>query len=172
MDNEDIDSGDSSNYESGSEAEDGQFGVYNFDDNDEDEDEEFDKFNKKSNMDDDLDMRDKFELPDEKAWGKKKKQYYLSDFDDTGHTSRNQKLLEDMKLEEEEALKIQKQIYSQLDEADFNFDEFVTKDETEIEPNLEGITANLENLSHRQKLELFYKQNPEFQFIVQDFIGN
>lgn len=59
-------------------------------------------------------------LPKLEAWGKSKKSYYNTDFVDKDFDGFNEKEEEAAKLEEEEALRIQKKLAEQFDDEDFS----------------------------------------------------
>lgn len=134
----------------------------------------FDEEDEKDSMASDIEgLEEKFDLPNEKAWGKKKQAYYSTDYVDADYASASQKDIADAELEEQEARNLQKRIADQLDEADFGLDLVVShKDDSEFEKDGENIKADLSKLSKRQKQELFEKESPEFKPLVNDFIGN
>lgn len=135
---------------------------------DEDEDEE-----EKDSMESDIEgLEEDFDLPNEKAWGKKKKAFYSTDYVDADYTSASQKEIADAELEEQEARNIQKRLAEQLDEADFGLDLVVSKeDDSECNQDGEHIKTDLSKLSKRQKQELFEKESPEFLPLITDFQG-
>lgn len=113
------------------------------------------------------------DLPNEKAWGKKKKDYYSTDYVDADYNSTSQIDNADAKLEEQEAKTLQKRLAEQLDEADFGLDLVVSKaDDSKFDRDGEHIEADLSKLSKRQKKQLFEKESPEFMLLVADLEGN
>jgi U3 small nucleolar RNA-associated protein 3 len=71
-------------------------------------------------MDSDLEGASDEELPNLQAWGKQKKQFYNTDYVDQDFGGfGGEKEEEAAKLEEEEALRIQKKLADELDEEDF-----------------------------------------------------
>ena len=138
---------------------------YNNDENEEDKD----------SMASDIEgLEEGFDLPNEKAWGKKKKSYYSTDYVDPDYTSTTQKDVADAEMEEQEARNLQKRLAEQLDEADFGLDLVLTKDNdnAEFEKDSEHIKADLSKLSKRQRQEILEKESPEFLPLVIDFQGN
>ncbi|OXU20615.1 hypothetical protein TSAR_014442 [Trichomalopsis sarcophagae] len=133
---------------------------------DEDEDEE-----EKDSMESDIEgLGDDYDLPNEKAWGKKKKDFYSTDYVDADYASTSQKEIADAELEEQEARNLQKRLVEQLDEADFGLELIVSKeDASECNQDGEHIKTDLSKLSKRQKQELFEKESPEFLPLITDF---
>lgn len=86
----------------GSDSEDSEVEVFGFDQEDDSDG--------KDSFDSDMDVKkqDDYDLPDKKAWGKKKKSYYHTDYVDDDYDTITEKKLEAAKLEEEEALDAQK----------------------------------------------------------------
>ncbi|XP_076277557.1 UTP3 small subunit processome component Sas10 [Lasioglossum baleicum] len=117
-------------------------------------------------------LQEDYDLPNEKAWGKKKKAYYSTDYVDPDYATTSQKDLADAEMEEEEARNIQKRLAEQLDDADFGLD-FIqpTKpNEKEILDDTEQfIKTDLSKLSKRQKQALMEKESPEFMVLVNNF---
>ncbi|XP_012257759.2 something about silencing protein 10 [Athalia rosae] len=110
------------------------------------------------------------DLPDERAWGKKKKAFYSTDYIDQDYASTNQQDLEAAEIEEQEARNIQKRLAAQLDEADFGLDLIEAKEnQPENEKQEEQIVkTDLSQLSKRQRQELVLKESPEFVGLVTD----
>ncbi|KAK6629717.1 hypothetical protein RUM43_003535 [Polyplax serrata] len=145
-----------------------------YDENEElDEYEEDDDEEKGNNSDIDMgsDLEDEEKLPDDRAWGKKKKSFYNTDFVDQDYDGIYQdEEAEIAELEEEEAKNIQKRLAQQLAEADFTITEAVTLAETvESTEKNELIKSDLTKLTKRQKLDLVKKESPEFFVLIQDF---
>ncbi|XP_031827034.1 UTP3 small subunit processome component Sas10 [Nomia melanderi] len=117
-------------------------------------------------------LQEDFDLPNEKAWGKKKKAYYSTDYVDPDYATTSQKDLADAEMEEEEAKNIQKRLAEQLDDADFGLDFIQTtkaKNE-EIQENAEQfVKTDLSKLSKRQKQAIMEKESPEFIALVNDY---
>ncbi|XP_058791038.1 something about silencing protein 10 [Phymastichus coffea] len=140
--------------------------VMGFEDEDADEDED-----ERDSMASDIEgLEEKFDLPNEKAWGKRKQAYYSADYVDPDYTSVSQKDIADAEMEEQEARNLQKRIAEQLDEADFGLDLVISrKDDTDFDKDGEHIKTDLSKLSKRQKQELLEKESPEFVPLVTDF---
>ncbi|XP_034186736.1 UTP3 small subunit processome component Sas10 [Osmia lignaria lignaria] len=113
-----------------------------------------------------------FDLPNEKAWGKKKKAYYSTDYVDADFASITQKDLAEAELEEQEARNIQKRLAEQLDDADFGLDFIQSKKSDEQESHEDTkqlVKSDFSKLSKRQKQALMQKESPEFVALVNDF---
>lgn len=106
------------------------------------------------------------DLPDTKAWGKKKRSYYATDYvdEDYGGFGNDE---EAALMEEEEAKNIQKRLLEQLSEEDFSIDFFKKAEKSETETAV--IKSDLSQLSKRQKLQLLEKESPEFAGLIDDF---
>ncbi|PNF29141.1 Something about silencing protein 10 [Cryptotermes secundus] len=112
-------------------------------------------------------------LPNVRAWGQKRKNFYNTDYVDHDYGGFDEKAVEAAECEEEEARAIQKRLAEQLDEGDFSLDMFAQvplQKEKEVEE--EVIKTDLSKLSKRQKLALLEKESPEFFGIVEDFKAN
>ncbi|KPI95606.1 Something about silencing protein 10, partial [Papilio xuthus] len=107
------------------------------------------------------------DLPDSKAWGKKKKSYYSTDYvdEDYGGFGDDE---EDALMEEQEAKNIQKRLIEQLADEDFSL-EFFSPPTEEKEVKEKVIKSDLSHMSKRQKLQIFEKESPEFAGLVDDF---
>ncbi|XP_015430257.1 PREDICTED: something about silencing protein 10 [Dufourea novaeangliae] len=119
-------------------------------------------------------LRENFDLPNEKAWGKKKRAYYSTDYVDPDYATSSHKDLADAEMEEEEARNIQRRLAEQLDDADFGLD-FIesTKDDDKgiQEATDQFVKTDLSKLSKRQKQAIMQKESPEFMALVNDFKG-
>lgn len=128
-----------------------------------------------SSMDSDIDEpQDDDDLPDERAWGKKKKDYYSADYVDPDYSTATHKDTEKAELEEQEARKIQMRLAEQLDDADFCLDLIQTSAEQDDEadqPAVEIIPTDLSKMSVREKRAMFHRENPEFQPLISDVIS-
>lgn len=120
-------------------------------------------------------LQENLDLPNEKAWGKKKKAYYSTDYVDPDYATASQKDLANAEMEEEEARNIQKKLAEQLDDADFGLDLVVqpkkSEEEEEVQKEEEEqfIKTDLSKLSKRQKQAMVQKESPEFLALVNDF---
>lgn len=131
-------------------------------DDDDDEDDE----TQEVSMDNDED------IPNTRAWGKKKKTYYSTDYVDTDYATLNEKDEKRAKIEEEEAKIIQKRIAKELDDVDFSLNT-ITDEQTESKENISHvIKVDISKFSNRQKFELMEKESPEFLVLLQDIKGN
>ncbi|KAL0978691.1 hypothetical protein UPYG_G00173960 [Umbra pygmaea] len=136
-------------------------------DSDDDDDEE----EEEADMDSDLDRRnDDDELPNDLAWGNKKKMYYDSDYVATKGKSQ-QEVEEEDQEEEEEAKNIQRRLAADLSEEDYDLNllqEFAVEEEEEVEKE-ERIVKDLKQLSQKEKIKLLKKESPELLDLMQDF---
>ncbi|XP_075977707.1 UTP3 small subunit processome component Sas10 [Anticarsia gemmatalis] len=108
------------------------------------------------------------DLPDSKAWGKKKRSYYATDYVDEDYGGFGNEE-QDALMEEAEANNIQKRLLEQLGEEDFTLD-FFTKQIADVEEKKETvIKSDLSQMSKRQKLQLLEKESPEFAGLIDDF---
>lgn len=115
-----------------------------------------------------------YNMPDERAWGSQKSQFFATDYVDQDYSTTNEKDLQKAKLEEESAREIQKRLAEQLDEADFNLHQFsqMNDDDGDDEDDENVVvTKDLSKLSKREKLALFRKESPEFEPLVNDSRG-
>ncbi|PSN36885.1 hypothetical protein C0J52_11435 [Blattella germanica] len=111
------------------------------------------------------------DLPDVKAWGKKKRSFYSTDYVDQDYGGYDEKDAEAAEQEEEEAKAIQKRLVEQLDDADFSLDMFSKKPaqkEVEVEVQ-EVIKSDLRKMSMREKIALLEKESPEFFGLTEQF---
>ncbi|CAB1459542.1 unnamed protein product [Pleuronectes platessa] len=126
-----------------------------------------------TDMDSDLEARKDDDLPNEMAWGKKKKIFYNSDYTITKGKS-NEALEADEQEEEEEAKNIQNRLAANLSEEDYDlnlFQEFADedKDEKKTVEKEEKIVKDLKQMSQKEKLKLLKKDSPELLELIQDF---
>ncbi|TRY91506.1 hypothetical protein DNTS_029476 [Danionella cerebrum] len=134
----------------------------------EDEDEDEDE----TDMESDLEGKKNDDLPNDMAWGNRKKIFYDSDY-----VTKKGKSLEDIeaedKEEEEEAIKIQKRLAAKLSEEDYDLnllEEFAVEAETEKDVEKEErIVKDLKTMSQKEKLKLLKKESPELLELIQDF---
>ncbi|KAM9361157.1 something about silencing protein 10 [Symphorus nematophorus] len=126
-----------------------------------------------TDMESDLDEKKEEDLPDEMAWGKKKKMFYDTDYVTTKGKSQEELEAEEQE-EEEEAKKIQKRLAANLSEEDYDlnfFQEFAVeeKDETKTVEKEERIVKDLKQMSQKEKMKLLKKESPELLELIQDF---
>lgn len=133
-----------------------------------------DKFEANSDINEDADPNDG--IPDARAWGKKRRDFYSTDFVDQDYSTYNAREEELAEQEENEARSIQQRLAKQLDEADFSLDVFnvasTKQTKADKKKKLDDDTylkKDLSTLSQRQKEHLFKKESPEFNGLVQDF---
>lgn len=136
----------------------------------EDEEEEEDE---ETDMDSDLEGKKEADLPNEMAWGKKKKMFYDSDYVMTKGKSQDELEAEEQE-EEEEAKNIQKRLAANLSEEDYDlnfFKEFAMeeKDENKTLEKEERIVKDLKQMSQKEKMKLLKKESPELLELIQDF---
>ncbi|KAF5908723.1 something about silencing protein 10, partial [Clarias magur] len=128
-----------------------------------------------TDMESDLEGKRDDDLPNDMAWGSKKRMYYDSDY-----TTKKGKPLEEVeaedKEEEEEAKNIQKRLAANLSEEDYDlnlFQEFAVEEEPEkTEKTTEKeqrIVKDLNTLSQKEKLKLLKKESPELLELIHDF---
>lgn len=155
---------------SGKRNEEAEKEVLAFDDND-DDDEDLDEFQENSDFEDEAGHDDG--IPDERAWGKKRRDFYSTDFVDQDYSSYNVNEEQAAEQEEEEARAIQQRLAKQLDEADFTLDVYSAGKKSSKEAQLDEtsihLKSDLSDLSQRQKLQMFHKDSPEFEGLVADF---
>lgn len=135
--------------------------VLGFDDDDSDPE----KFEAESDFDEPTNEGD--DLPDDRAWGKKKSAFYNTDFQDNDYKGYTEREEEIANQEQAEALQIQKRLASELNENDFDLDMFVLP--ASEEPEIKSTKTDLSDLSRKQKLAAFKAEAPEFDGLVQDF---
>lgn len=131
-----------------------------------------------SDMDSDIEGKEEnYNLPDSKAWGKRRKDFYHTDYvdEDYGGFTRAEEE-EAALLEEKEARVIQDRLLAELEDTDFSFGILtqVEKKEGEKENETkdvgeEVIKTDLSKLSKREKLALLERDSPEFMGLVNDF---
>ncbi|XP_011502566.1 PREDICTED: something about silencing protein 10-like [Ceratosolen solmsi marchali] len=115
----------------------------------------------------DIEDFEHFNLPNEKAWGKKKKSYYFTDYIDADYFSVSQKDIAGAELEEKEARNLQKHLIEYLNETDFGIDQI--SEYNQIDECTQQVKTDLSQLSKRQKEELIKKESPELIFLITDF---
>ncbi|XP_076642364.1 UTP3 small subunit processome component Sas10 isoform X2 [Halictus rubicundus] len=155
-----------------SESYDSDYEVYGLQNDDEDQGVTENEDEAESMASDIEGLQEDYDLPNEKAWGKKKKAYYSTDYVDPDYATASQKDLADAEMEEEEARNIQKRLAEQLDDADFGLDfiQSTKPNEKEIPDDTEQfIKTDLSKLSKRQKQAIMEKESPEFMALVKDF---
>ncbi|CAM4732044.1 hypothetical protein PO909_020419 [Leuciscus waleckii] len=136
----------------------------------EDDEEEDDK--EETDMESDLEGKKDDDLPNDMAWGEKKKIFYNSDYVTKKGKSLQEVEAED-KEEEEEAKNIQRRLAANLSEEDYDLnllEEFAAHAEGEKEVEKEErIVKDLKTMSLKEKLKLLKKESPELLELIQDF---
>ncbi|XP_041835775.1 something about silencing protein 10 [Melanotaenia boesemani] len=139
----------------------------------EEEEEEGENEEEETDMESDLEEKKDEDLPNEMAWGMKKKMYYDSDY--VAAKGKSQEDLEaEEQEEEEEAKNIQKRLAANLSEEDYDlnlFQEFAVeeKDESKTDEKQEKIVKDLKQMSQKEKMKLLKKESPELLELIQDF---
>ncbi|XP_046882072.1 something about silencing protein 10 [Hypomesus transpacificus] len=123
-------------------------------------------------MESDLEGKKHDDLPNEQAWGNRKKMFYDSDYVAAKGKTQEQVEAEDAE-EEEEAKNIQKRLAANLSEEDYDLNllqEFAVE-EKELEQSVdkERIVKDLKQMSQKEKMKLLKKESPEFLELIQDF---
>uniref|UniRef100_A0A8D3D9C0 UTP3 small subunit processome component n=1 Tax=Scophthalmus maximus TaxID=52904 RepID=A0A8D3D9C0_SCOMX len=142
------------------------------DSEEEDDDEEIEE--EGTDMESDLEGKKDEDLPNEMAWGKKKKMFYDSDYVTIKGKS-NEELETEEQEEEEEAKSIQKRLAANLSEEDYDlnlFQEFAGEDEKDENTTIEKeerIVKDLKEMSQKEKMKLLKKESPELLELIQDF---
>uniref|UniRef100_A0A3Q2QW53 UTP3 small subunit processome component n=1 Tax=Fundulus heteroclitus TaxID=8078 RepID=A0A3Q2QW53_FUNHE len=126
-----------------------------------------------TDMESDLEEKKEEDLPNEMAWGTKKKMFYNSDYLATKGKSQEELDAEEEE-EEEEAKNIQKRLAANLSEEDYDlnfFQEFAVEEKDEDKPveKQEKIVKDLKQMSQKEKMKLLRKDSPELLELIQDF---
>lgn len=133
------------------------------DSEDEEEEEE-----EEADMDSDLEGKKDDYLPNDMAWGNRKKMFYDSDYVAAKGKSQQDAEADDEE-EEEEAKNIQRRLAADLSEEDYDLNllqEFAVE-EQEVEK--ERIVKDLQQMSQKEKMKLLKKESPELLELIQDF---
>lgn len=126
-----------------------------------------------TDMESDLEEKKEEDLPNEMAWGTKKKMFYDTDYVRTKGRSQEELDAEEEE-EEEEAKNIQKRLAANLSEEDYDlnfFQEFAVeeKEEAKTLEKQEKIVKDLKQMSQKEKMKLLKKESPELLELIQDF---
>ncbi|CAG07023.1 unnamed protein product, partial [Tetraodon nigroviridis] len=145
--------------------------VMALDDSEEEEEEEEEV--EEIDMGSDLEENREGDLPNEMAWGTKKKMYYDADSMTTKGKLQEEVEAEE-KEEEEEAKTIQKRLAANLSEEDYDlnfFQQFAVedKDENQTAEKDERIVKDLNQMSQKEKMKLLKEESPELLELIQDF---
>ncbi|XP_023181454.1 something about silencing protein 10 isoform X4 [Xiphophorus maculatus] len=126
-----------------------------------------------TDMESDLEEKKEEDLPNEMAWGTKKKMFYNTDY--VASKGRSQEELDaEEQEEEEEAKNVQKRLAENLSEEDYDLNflqEFAVeeKDEDKTVEKREKIVKDLKQMSKKEKMKLLKKESPELLELIQDF---
>lgn len=135
---------------------------------DDDEEEEEDRISMGSDMED----RDKDGLPDELAWGQRKRLYYNADYSEYKKKVKKTKeeLEDEAAEEEEEAQNIQRRLAKTLSEEDYGLDfiQAFAEKPSEETPAEQKIVKDLEKVSDKEKKKLLKKESPELMELIAD----
>ncbi|XP_056129494.1 something about silencing protein 10 [Lampris incognitus] len=147
--------------------------VMALDDSESDEEEDELEEEEGSDMDSDLEGKKNEVLPNEMAWGKRKKMFYDSDYV-AKKGKKQEELEEEDQEEEEEAKNIQKRLVANLSEEDYDlnlFQEFAVeeKDEEKSVEKEKRIVKDLNQMSQKEKMKLLKNESPELLELIQDF---
>ncbi|XP_058117116.1 something about silencing protein 10 [Anopheles ziemanni] len=167
--------------------------AFDEDEDDDDEEPDFDEIRKFEHDSDIEDGGDEDDLPDRHAWGSKASAFYGTGYTDRDYDTLTAQEEELAQLEEVEALEIQKRLIQGMTAEDFQLDLLVptedgkpTEDSEQPEEKAKKkkqkdrktdgkgvdeivIKGDLSDLSERQQRELFRKDAPEFEGLVNDF---
>lgn len=123
---------------------------------------------KKEDMASDLEDEDD-DLPNVKAWGKRKSSYYNTDYVDKDYDKYDASDIEMAEAEESEAKAIQQRMAEQLDDGDFGLDFFKIPEKTADKKDELKIEKDFSQLSKQEKLEILERESPEMLSLLQDF---
>ncbi|OCT72717.1 hypothetical protein XELAEV_18035700mg [Xenopus laevis] len=145
--------------------------IHEEDEEEEEEEEEDD--GDQSSMESDLEERRNDGLPDEMAWGQRKKIYYDTDYAEYS-TKKVKKSKEEIDAEaeeeEEEAQNIQRRLAKSLNEEDYGLDfiEAFAEKQSEEKQSEQKIVKDLNKMSEKEKRKLLKKESPELLELMQD----
>merc|ERR1719186_1893005 len=114
---------------------------------------------------------DNEEEEDTRRWGSKKKYYYGGNTGEEVEEELGDSELEEDKIEEQEAAKLQSRQLEMMEEEDF-LDAFVVKKLEKNEKKVDvkdSLVRDLSKLSRKEQVQLFKQQSPEFDGVVADF---
>ncbi|KAM8868158.1 something about silencing protein 10 isoform 2-T2 [Synchiropus picturatus] len=142
------------------------------DDEEEEEEEAEDDEEEGTDMESDMEGKKDDDLPDEMAWGNKKKMFYDSDYV-TAKGKTQEEVDAEEEEEEEEAKKIQKRLAEHLCEEDYDLNLFqdLSAEKAEKKPagKEERIVKDLKQMSQKEKMKLLKKESPELLELIADF---
>uniref|UniRef100_A0AAY4BJZ1 Sas10 C-terminal domain-containing protein n=1 Tax=Denticeps clupeoides TaxID=299321 RepID=A0AAY4BJZ1_9TELE len=139
--------------------------------NDSEEEYEEDEAPEEEDMESDLEGKIHDDLPNDMAWGHRKKMFYDSDYVTAKGKSKEDIEAEDQE-EEEEAKNIQKRLVENLSEEDYDLnllEEFAVEEVEKTVEKEDRIVKDLDKMSQKEKLKLLKKESPELLELIQDF---
>ncbi|KAM9524385.1 something about silencing protein 10 isoform 2-T2 [Salvelinus alpinus] len=137
-------------------------------DSEDEEEEEEEEVEEEADMDSDLEGKKDDDLPNDMAWGNRKKMFYDSDYVAAKGKSQQDAEADDEE-EEEEAKNIQRRLAANLSEEDYDLNllqEFAVEEQ---EVGKERIVKDLKQMSQKEKMKLLKKESPELLELIQDF---
>uniref|UniRef100_A0A8C5MZ29 Sas10 C-terminal domain-containing protein n=1 Tax=Leptobrachium leishanense TaxID=445787 RepID=A0A8C5MZ29_9ANUR len=142
------------------------------DDDDEDEEEQ-EKDDDHSSMASDMEDRREDGLPNELAWGQRKKIYYDTDYTEAKKKKvkkSKEELDAEAEEEEEAAQSIQRRLAKSLNEEDYGLDFLQAFGEkpSEEKTSEQKIVKDLDKMSVKEKRKLLKKESPELLELIQD----
>ncbi|CAB1314684.1 unnamed protein product [Coregonus sp. 'balchen'] len=139
---------------------------------DSEDDEEEEEEEEEADMDSDLEGKKDDDLPNDMAWGNRKKMFYDSDYVAAKGKSQQDVEAEDEE-EEEEAKNIQRRLAANLSEEDYDLNllqEFAVEEQgVEKGVEKERIVKDLKQMSQKEKMKLLKKESPELLELIRDF---
>uniref|UniRef100_A0AAY4BJY1 Sas10 C-terminal domain-containing protein n=1 Tax=Denticeps clupeoides TaxID=299321 RepID=A0AAY4BJY1_9TELE len=135
--------------------------------NDSEEEYEEDEAPEEEDMESDLEGKIHDDLPNDMAWGHRKKMFYDSDYVTAKGKSKEDIEAEDQE-EEEEAKNIQKRLVENLSEEDYDLNLLEVLMPKTVEKE-DRIVKDLDKMSQKEKLKLLKKESPELLELIQDF---
>uniref|UniRef100_A0A1B0CT15 Something about silencing protein 10 n=1 Tax=Lutzomyia longipalpis TaxID=7200 RepID=A0A1B0CT15_LUTLO len=136
---------------------------------DDDSDFEDETAKEKFEADSDVVSEEDDDIPDDRAWGRKKSVFYNTDFVDQDYDTYTAREEELAQLEEQETRKLQERLSKQLNDAQFSLDVFTSGGEA---PKArEKDSSESVSVSKQQELQQFKKDSPEFDALVDELLG-
>ncbi|KAM9813825.1 something about silencing protein 10 [Neosynchiropus ocellatus] len=136
------------------------------------EEEEEEEEEEGTDMESDMEGKKDDDLPDEMAWGTRKKMFYDSDYVTTKGKTQEDVEAEEQE-EEDEAIKIQKRLAEHLTEEDYDLNLFQELPDEKAEKKAAGkeerIVKDLKQMSQKEKMKLLKKESPELLELIDDF---
>ncbi|XP_028966625.1 something about silencing protein 10 [Galendromus occidentalis] len=126
------------------------------------------RFVKKKEIDSDIEDQED-DIPDGRAWGRKRQDFYDNDYDvkDSAGFAISEQDREIAKMEEEEALAIQKRLAEEVDEDVFGLDDLQEAPE-EDEDSKKIEVLDLSKLPRKKLLRMVEEESPELQGLIED----